>query len=63
LSIICDYLKEHEAGLTIEDIANGLTLAYQTVHRYVSYLLDEKKIEIIPIYGQLGRPKNKYKLR
>lgn len=63
LSIICDYLKEQEAGLTIEDIANGLTLAYQTVHRYVSYLLDEKKIEIIPIYGQLGRPKNKYKLR
>lgn len=62
LSIICDYIKEQEAGLTIDDIANGLTLAYQTVHRYVSYLLEEKKIEIVPIYGQLGRPKNKYKL-
>lgn len=62
LSIICDYLKEQEAGLTIDDIANGLTLAYQTVHRYVSYLLEEEKLEIVPVYGQLGRPKNKYKL-
>ena len=62
LSIILDYLKERGDGLTIDDIANGLNLAYQTVHRYVSYLLDEKRIEIVQIYGQLGRPKNKYKL-
>ena len=62
LSIICDYIKEQEAGLTIDDIANGLHLAYQTVHRYISYLLEEKRIEIVPIYGQIGRPKNKYKL-
>ncbi len=62
LSIILDYLKEQGDGLTIDDIANGLNLAYQTVHRYVSYLLEEKRIEIVPIYGQLGRPKNKYKL-
>jgi two-component system response regulator DctR len=62
LSIIYDYMKEQKAGLTIDDIANGLNLAYQTVHRYVSYMLEEKRIEIVPIYGQLGRPKNKYKL-
>lgn len=62
LSIICDYFREQGEGLTIDDITSGLNLAYQTVHRYVSYLLDEKKIEIVPIYGQIGRPKNKYKL-
>lgn len=62
LGIICDYIKGHEAGLTIHDISCGLDLAYQTVHRYVQYLIEEKKIEIIPIYGQLGRPKNMYKL-
>ncbi|MDD3706500.1 MAG: response regulator [Clostridiaceae bacterium] len=62
LSIICDYINEQGDGLTIDDIANGLHLAYQTVHRYISHLLEEKKIEIVPIYGQLGRPKNKYKL-
>lgn len=62
LSIICDYLKEQREGLTIDDITNNLNLAYQTVHRYVQYLIEEKRIEIVPIYGQIGRPKNKYKL-
>ncbi len=62
LSIICDYLKEQKEGLTIDEITTGINLAYQTVHRYVQYLLEEKQIEILPIYGQIGRPKNKYKL-
>ncbi|HYE84049.1 MAG TPA: response regulator [Clostridia bacterium] len=62
LSIICEYLREQSEGVTIDDITNGLNLAYQTVHRYVQYLLEERKIEIIPIYGQIGRPKNKYRL-
>ena len=62
LSIICDFLREHEDGLTIDDITGGLNLAYQTVHWYIQYLIEYKKVEIVPIYGQLGRPKNKYKL-
>lgn len=62
LSIMYDYFRKQGEGLTIDDITNGLNLAYQTVHRYVSYMIEEKKIEIVPIYGQIGRPKNKYKL-
>ncbi|HOE56579.1 MAG TPA: response regulator [Bacillota bacterium] len=62
LSIICDYFKEQDRGLTIDEITIGLNLAYQTVHRYIQYLIEEKMIETVPIYGQLGRPKNKYKL-
>lgn len=62
LSIIYDYLKEQKVGLTIDEITIGLNLAYQTVHRYIQYLLEENKIEVVPIYGQIGRPKNKYKL-
>ena len=62
LSIISDYLREQKEGLTIDEITIGLNLAYQTVHRYVQYLIEEKRVEIIPIYGQIGRPKNKYKL-
>lgn len=61
LSIICDYLKEQKDGLTIDEITTGLDLAYQTVHRYIQYLVEEGRIETLPIYGQLGRPKNKYK--
>lgn len=62
LSIICDYFREKGEGLTIDEITTGLNLAYQTVHRYVQYLIEEKMVEIIPIYGQIGRPKNKYRL-
>ena len=61
LSIICEYLNEQNEGLTIDEITSGLDLAYQTVHRYIQYLIEEGKIETLPIYGQLGRPKNKYK--
>jgi two-component system response regulator DctR len=61
LSIICDFLKEQKEGLTIDEITSGLELAYQTVHRYIQYLTEEGKIETLPIYGHLGRPKNKYK--
>jgi two-component system response regulator DctR len=62
LSIVYDYFREKGEGLTIDEITIGLNLAYQTVHRYVQYLIEEKRIEIVPIYGQIGRPKNKYKL-
>ncbi|SKA95802.1 Response regulator of citrate/malate metabolism [Caloramator quimbayensis] len=61
LDLICDYLKSNEA-LTIDEITKGVNLAYQTVHRYIQYLLEEEIVEIMPQYGQLGRPKNKYKL-
>lgn len=60
LSIICDYLEEQKQGLTIEEISKALNLAYQTVHRYIQYLTENSIIEIAPIYGQIGRPKNKY---
>lgn len=61
LSVICDYLKEQSEGLTIDEITTGVDLAYQTVHRYIQYLIEEGKVVTLPIYGALGRPKNKYK--
>lgn len=62
LSLIMSYLKEQTDGITIEEISAGVSLAYQTVHRYVQHMLETEVIEVIPVYGQLGRPKNKYKL-
>lgn len=60
LNIICDHLKEQKEGLTIDEISKSLNLAYKTVHRYIQYLTEKNYIEIVPIYGQMGRPKNKY---
>lgn len=62
LSLIVGFLKEKDDALTMEEISFGVSLAYQTVHRYVQHMLETQLIEVIPIYGQLGRPKNKYKL-
>lgn len=60
LSLIYDFIYKQNKGVTIEEITIGVNLAYQTVHRYVQHLLEEEKLELIPIYGQIGRPKNKY---
>lgn len=62
LSLIEKYLREKEEGLTIDEISKGVSLAYQTVHRYVHYMLEVGKIEVLPVYGQVGRPKNHYKI-
>jgi two-component system response regulator DctR len=62
LSIICDFLREQPEAFTIEEITNGVNLAYQTVHRYLQYLTEEGKVEVVPQYGKVGRPKNKYRL-
>lgn len=61
LSLIMNFMNAQSQEMTIEEISAGVSLAYQTVHRYVQHLLDMGKVDVIPVYGQLGRPKNKYK--
>ncbi|MCT4509334.1 MAG: response regulator [Tepidibacter sp.] len=63
LNLIWDFLLSQDKDITIEEIAKGMNLAYQTVHRYVQYLIEHEKLELIPVYGQIGRPKNKYKVK
>lgn len=62
LSVIIEFLKQQAEPQTIDEITIGVSLAYQTVHRYIQHLVSQNTIEVIPVYGQLGRPKNKYKL-
>lgn len=63
LKLITDFMEGQSEEVTFEDISAGVSLAYQTVHRYIQYLVENDLIEVIPIYGRLGRPKNKYKTR
>lgn len=62
LKLITGYLQDRNEEVTFEDITNSVNLAYQTVHRYIQYLQQHQLIIVQPIYGQLGRPKNKYRL-
>ncbi len=61
LTIIEDYLKAQKEALTIEEITKQVSLAYQTVHRYLMYLVEEGKVVIECDYGKVGRPRNRYK--
>ena len=61
LSLIENYMRGRTEEMTMEEISAGVNLAYQTVHRYIQHMLETNRVEVIPIYGQLGRPKNKYK--
>lgn len=63
LSLIKSYLSSHNEDVTIEEVAKGVTLAYQTVHRYMHFMLEEGSLEVIPVYGTVGRPKNKYRFK
>lgn len=57
LDLVQDYLRRAEAPVTIEDISNGLKLAYQTTSRYLEYLADAGKVRVKLEYLQRGRPR------
>lgn len=62
LKMIEDYLKAEEEEASIKEISLGVELAYQTVHRYIQYLVDKGRVEMVLKYGKVGRPLNFYKL-
>lgn len=60
LKLITDCMQREKVALTLDDITGQVGLAYQTVHRYMLYLISEGKISTDTDYGKIGRPKNKY---
>ena len=62
LKMIEDYLKSTSDEQSIKEISLGVELAYQTVHRYIQYLVEKSRVELVLKYGKVGRPLNYYKL-
>lgn len=63
LEIISEYLNQQAKHVTMKEISRETGLAYQTVHRYMQYLLDIGKAEVKLDYGRQGRPQNKYSIK
>lgn len=63
LRMVEDYMANMAEEETLKSVAKGVDLAYQTVHRYVQYLIDNGRVEVISKYGKVGRPTNYYKLK
>lgn len=59
-SLILNYLKTQKEPVVIDKIAQETNLAYQTVHRYLSHLVQEGLVQTDFDYGKVGRPKNVY---
>jgi response regulator of citrate/malate metabolism len=60
LQLIVDYLEQAKGPENVDSISEGTGLAYQTVHRYVSYLDKEGIVEVDLVYGKVGRPGKRY---
>lgn len=60
LEIVENYFIDENKYVTIDIVSKGTGLAYQTVHRYIQYLLENNKIETKCNYGKKGRPKQEY---
>lgn len=61
LKLIHDFLDGQNDYLTANDIAEGTGLAYQTVYRYLQHMTLENRVEMVSIYGKVGRPKQVYR--
>ncbi|GAW91600.1 response regulator [Calderihabitans maritimus] len=63
MNLIINYLANRKEPATLEEITKEVGLAYQTVHRYMMYMVQEGKVETECDYGKVGRPKNRYRLK
>lgn len=61
LGLIDQFLQSQTEYLTANDIADGTGLAYQTVYRYLQHMVQEHQVELVSIYGKVGRPKQVYR--
>lgn len=60
LQLIIRHLEQAKEPENIDSISKDTGLAYQTVHRYLSYLDQEGVVEVDLVYGKVGRPIKRY---
>ena len=61
MQLVLDSLKEGGDYMTVNEVARSSGLAYQTVYRYLQYLIQNKKVEMGSIYGKVGRPRQLFR--
>ena len=63
LAMILEYAQDAGEWFFVEDVVQGVGLAYQTTVRYLQLLIALGKLVLVNDYGKIGRPRNKYKLK
>jgi two-component system response regulator DctR len=60
LELVRAYCRQTDGAFLIEDVAEHVGLAYQTVVRYLQHLHNKKELIATSSYGKVGRPRKKY---
>jgi two-component system response regulator DctR len=60
LELVRAYCRQAGGAFLIEDVAEQVGLAYQTVVRYLQHLHSKKELIATSSYGKVGRPRKKY---
>lgn len=63
MSFILQYLKDQGEPVSAQEVARGTGLAYPTAYRYLQHLLYTELAESIQVYGKVGKPTKKYRLK
>lgn len=63
LEKILSILYHYENYFSASEIANKLGINRTTARRYLEYLVASSKVEVDSLYGSVGRPERKYRLK
>lgn len=63
LEKILSVLHHHENYFSASEIADRLGINRTTARRYLEYLVSSSKVEVDSLYGSVGRPERKYRLK
>lgn len=63
LEKILSVLHHHENFFSASEIADRLGINRTTARRYLEYLVSSSKVEVDSLYGSVGRPERKYRLK
>ncbi len=63
LEKILSVLHQNDTFYSASEIADKLGLNRTTARRYLEYLVSATKVDVDSLYGSVGRPERKYKLR
>ena len=63
LEKILSALYQHENYFSASEIAERLGINRTTSRRYLEYLVSSSKVEVDSLYGSVGRPERKYRLK
>lgn len=60
LDKVLQFIEEKSDGVSAEEVAQAIGVARVTARRYLDFMEKQKMIEMESVYGNVGRPVNKY---